>query len=230
MTPSAISAMPATTPSTDLPPSFIPTPTITVSTALNNDSSRNRSRTRLPSLPGKGSTYARLMSIVSRKHSNPVSSATVDSHASPRSAGTSARAPPLSAVIAPKLEATILHPTIPSGSMNAQQSQEPLLLRTRTKRSIYPNRSSLGSSEISDRPEMALAMALGTTILPQGSISTKSRKKGLKRSKQGLATATTGKSDMPAVKPPMLPQENAISQPSEESARAHMKSAKRSNR
>ena len=160
--------------------------------ALNNDSSRNRSRKCL-------------MSIVSRKHSNPVSSATVDSHASPRSAGTSARAPPLSAIIGPKLEATILHPLIPSGSMNAQQFQEPLLLWTRTKRSIYPNRSTLGPSETSDRPGMALAMTPGTTILPQGSISTKFRRKGLKRSKKGLATATTGKSDMPAVKPPMLP-------------------------
>lgn len=159
-----------------------------------------------------------------------MSSATVDSRASPHSAGTSARAPPLSTVIAPKLEATILHPTIPSGSMNAQQSQEPLLLRTRTKRSIYPNRSTLGPSETSDRPEMALEMTPGTTILPQGSISTKSRSKGLKRSKKGLDTATTSKSDMPAVKPPMLPQENAISQPSEESARAHMKSTKCSNR
>lgn len=109
----------------------------------------------------------------------------MDSHASPCPAGTSARAPPLSTVMAPKLEATILHPTVPSGSMNAQQSQEPLLPRTRTSRSIYPNGSTLGSSEISDRPEMALAMALGTTILPHGSISTKSRRKGLKRSKKG---------------------------------------------
>jgi len=70
---------------------------------------------------------------------------------------------------------------------------------------------------------MALATTLGTTILPQGSISTKSRRKGLKRRKKGLATATTGKSDMPAVKPPMLPPENAISQPSEESVQAHEK-------
>ena len=66
-------------------------------------------------------------------------------------------------------------------------------------------------------------MTLGITILPQGSISTKSRRKGLKRSKEGLATATTEKLDMMAVKPPMLPQENAISQPSEESARAHIR-------
>lgn len=100
----------------------------------------------------------------------------------------------------------------------------------RTKRSIYPDKSTLGPSKISSRPEMALAMTLGTTILPQGSISTKSHRKGLKRSKKGLATATTGRSDMPAVKPLMLLQENAISQPSEESAQAHMKSTKCSNK
>ena len=166
MTPSAVSAMPATARLADLPPLFIPASAITASTALGNDSNRNRSRTRLPSLSRKGSTRARLMSIVSRKHLNPVSSATVDSHASLRSAGTSTRVPPLSTVIAPKLEATTLYPTIPSRSMSAQQSQEPPLLQTKTKRSIYPNRSTLGPSEISDRPEMAPAMTLGTTILP----------------------------------------------------------------
>lgn len=223
MTPSAVSVMPATAPSAGLPHSSIPTSAITTSTSSIMIAVEIAHAHVCHLYQGRVRLVRVLMSIVSRKHSSPASSATVDPHASPRSAGTSAPVPPLSAVIAPKLEATTLHPTIPSGSMNAQQSQEPPLLRTETKRSIYPNRSTLGLSGVSDRLEMAPAMTPGITIPPQGSISTKSRRKGLKRSKEGLATATTEKLDMTAVKPPMLPQENAISQPSEEPARAHIR-------